>query len=199
MKFRIILKKLLFIHHLASLEDETLAKQVLTVQDHHDLPGLVSECKGYFKDYQLPNILKQKMTRNKWKGLVKKAIQTANAKELKSDMSSYRKLENSELLLEDFGRQPYLKQLNLTDSRTKFKYRTKMTQYVKMNYSSETRYSEDLWRCDSCRTKIDSQNHVLWCSSYASLREGKDLSSDGDLCSYLQKVFEIRHELNILK
>ena len=83
MKFRIILKKLLFIHHLASLEDETLAKQVLTVQDHHDLPGMVSECKGYFKEYQLPNILKQKMTKNKWKGLVKKAIQTANEKELK--------------------------------------------------------------------------------------------------------------------
>ena len=110
-------------------------------------------------------------------------------------MSSYRKLDNSELLLEDFGRQPYLKQLNLTDSRTK----TKMTQYVKMNYSSETRYSQDLWRCDSCRSKIDSQNHVLRCSSYASLRKGKDLSSDADLCSYLQKVFEIRHELNFLK
>jgi hypothetical protein len=88
----------------------------LTVPDHHDLPGLVSEFKGYFKDYQLPNILKQKMTRNKWKGLVKKAIQTANAKEFKSDMSSYRKLENSELLLEDFGRQPYLKHLNLTET-----------------------------------------------------------------------------------
>ena len=106
MKFRIILKKLLFIHHLASLEDETLAKQVLTVQDHHDLPGMVSECKGYFKEYQLPNILKQKMTKNKWKGLVKKVIQTANAKEFKLDMSSYRKLENSEHLLEDFRRQP---------------------------------------------------------------------------------------------
>ena len=112
------------------------------MQDHHDLPGMVSECKGYFKEYQLPNILKQKMTQNKWKGLVNKAIQTANAKELKLDMSSYRKLENSELLLEDFGRQPYLKQLNLTDSRTKFKYQTKMTQYIKMNYSSETRYSK---------------------------------------------------------
>ena len=95
-KFRIILKKLLFIHHLASLEDETLAKQVLTVQDHHDLPGMVSECKGYFKEYQLTNILKQKMTKNKWKDLVKRAIQTANANELKSDM--FRKLENSELV-----------------------------------------------------------------------------------------------------
>jgi hypothetical protein len=79
------------------------------------------------------------MTRNKWKGLVKKVIQTANTKELKSDMSSYRKLDNSELLLEDFGRQPYLKQLNLSDSQTKFKYRTKMTQYVKMNYLSENK------------------------------------------------------------
>ena len=193
------MKKLLFIHHLTSLEDETLAKEVLTVQDHHDLPGLVSECKGYFEKYKLPNILKQKMKKSKWKGLVKKAIQTANAEELRSDMDSYRKLENSELLLEDFRRQPYLTELNLADCRTKFKYRTKMTQYIKMNYSSEIRYSEDLWRCDSCRTKIDSQSHVLWCSSYASLREGKDLSSDADLCSYLQKVMEIRHERNISK
>jgi hypothetical protein len=60
-----------------------LAKLFLFSLKHHDLPGLVSECKGYFKEYQLPNILKQKMTKNKWKCLVKKAIQTANEKELK--------------------------------------------------------------------------------------------------------------------
>ena len=114
-------------------------------------------------------------------------------------METYRKLEESELLAEDFGRQPYLKELNLEGARTKFKYRTKMTQFVKMNYSSDPKYSEDLWRCQSCRTKIDSQNHVLWCPSYANLREGKDLDSDKDLCEYLQEVFRIRHKLEIMK
>ena len=41
MKYRIIMKKLLFPHHLTNLEDTSLAKQVLTVQDKH-------KCKEYF-------------------------------------------------------------------------------------------------------------------------------------------------------
>ena len=114
-------------------------------------------------------------------------------------MTKLTKTENSELVGEEFGRKPYLKQLNLSDARTKFKYRTKMTQYVKMNYSSSAQYAEDLWRCQSCQSKIDTQSHVLWCSSYSSLREGKNLDKDEDLCNYLQEVFKIRHNLEIMK
>jgi hypothetical protein len=110
--------------------------------------------------------------KNVWKSLVKKKILEDNSKELKEELSKY---------------------------RTKFKFRTKMTQYVKINFSNSTQYSEDLWCCDSCRTNIDSQNHVLWCGSYASLREGKDMRKDDDLCTYLQEVFKIRHKLEILK
>jgi hypothetical protein len=99
-------------------------------------------------------------------------------------METYRKLEETELLAEDFGRQPYLKKLNLEGARTKFNYRTKMTQFVKLNYTSDPKYSED---------------HVLWYPSYASLREEKDLDSDEDLCAYLQEVFRIKHILEIMK
>ena len=199
MKYRIIMKKLLFLHHLVGLDDQSLAKQVLSVQDHHDLPGLVTECKDLIVKFKLPNILKIRKSKNVWKSLVKKKIIEENSKELKEELSKYRKLEESEFLEEEFGRQPYTKQLDLASVRTKFKFRTKMTQYVKMNFSNSTQYSEDLWRCDSCRTNIDSQNHVLWCGSYASLREGKDMRKDEDLCTYLQEVFKIRHKLEILK
>ena len=72
MKFRIIAKKLLFVHHLTNLGDQSLAKEVLTLQDHHNLPGLVSECKDYFQKYQLPGIFKEPMKINKWKSLMKK-------------------------------------------------------------------------------------------------------------------------------
>ena len=103
------------------------------------------------------------------------------------------------MVQEESGRKPYLKELDLSSVRTKFKFRTKMTQFVKMNYSSSIEYSEDLWRCQSCRTKIDTQTHVLWCPEYMSLREGKNLDSDKDLCEYLQAVFRIRQKLEILK
>ena len=126
-------------------------------------------------------------------------MEEENSHELKKTILGYSKLEDLELETEKCERKPYVKQLNLSSVRTKFKYRTKMTQHVKMNFSSSIKYSEDLWQCDSCRSKIDTQSHVLWCSSYASLREGKDLKSDRDLCNYLQEVFKIRHKLEIRK
>ena len=61
MKNRIIIKKLLFLHHLVGLDKQSLAAQV---QDHQDLPGLVSECKDLISKYKLPNILKSKMSKN---------------------------------------------------------------------------------------------------------------------------------------
>ena len=195
MKFRIIAKKLLFVHHLTNLEDQSLAKEVLALHDHHNLPGLMAGCKDYFQKYQLPGIFKEPMKINKWKSLVKKKMHEANSKELKSEIQTYRKLEKSDLLTEAAGRQPYTKDLQLSDARTKFKHRTQMSQYVKMNFSSDVKYAEELWRCNSCETSIDSQSHVLWCPSYASLREGKHLDSDQDLCEYLREVFKTRHRL----
>ena len=79
MKYRIILKKLLFLHHLKSLDNSTLAKQVLQVQDIHELPGLVSECKEYIDKYNLPNILKISLSHNIWKCKVKKKMEEENA------------------------------------------------------------------------------------------------------------------------
>ena len=74
MKYIIIIKKLLFLHHLKSLDNSTLAKQVLQVQDNHELPGLVSECKEYIRQYSLPNILKTYLSHNVWKCKVKKKM-----------------------------------------------------------------------------------------------------------------------------
>ena len=199
MKFRIILKKLMFLHHLKSLDDSTLAKQVLIVQDTNLLPGLVAECKEYIYKYRLPNILKVTMTHNEWKAKVKNMIKQENEKELKEQILKSKKLEDSDLPEEEFGRKLYLEELDLTSARTKFKFRTKMSQYVKMNYSSSPEYSQDLWRCHSCRTKIDTQAHVLWCPEYSTLREGKSLESDQDLCEYLREVFRIRQKLEIIK
>ena len=44
MKYRIIKRKLLFFHHLATLSTGSLAKEIFEVQKQMNLPGLVSEC-----------------------------------------------------------------------------------------------------------------------------------------------------------
>ena len=74
-----------------------------------------------------------------------------------------------------------------------------MTQYVKMNFMGEIKYMKDLWRCDSCQTKIDNINHVLCFPSYIELRAGKDMDNDTDMASYRHDVMLIRSKLDIQK
>ena len=111
----------------------------------------------------------------------------------------YKKCVKSFLVDETFQVRDYISTMLPHDARTMFKYRTSMTEHVKMNYSSDPKYKADLWKCDSCQVAIDTQQHVLWCPSYSELRVGKDLSSDKDLTGYLRDVLLIREKLNLKK
>ena len=44
MEFRILEKKLMFLHHLYHLEESSLAKEVVHIQTSNGLPGIVEEC-----------------------------------------------------------------------------------------------------------------------------------------------------------
>ena len=72
MKNRILLRKLLFLHHLATLPDTSLAKEVYTLQTQLNLPGLVDECQDFLRDHELSAI--DKYTRCQWKRLIKQII-----------------------------------------------------------------------------------------------------------------------------
>ena len=86
-----------------------------------------------------------------------------------------------------------VKNLDLQQARTKFKFRTSMTQHVKHNQKNNESYAAALWKCEECGLQ-DTNLHLLTCTGYESLREGKDLSVDKQLCDYLQKIFIIRNE-----
>ena len=74
-----------------------------------------------------------------------------------------------------------------------------MSQYIKRNYQNDRGYTRDQWKCDSCRTMIDTQSHVLWCHEYKNLRMEKDLKNDKDLVKYIQEVLKIRSKTNHTK
>ena len=86
--------------------------------------------------------------------------------------------------------------MTLQQSRMQFKIRTQMTK-CKMNYSSNMKNRESLWKCDSCQTNIDTQKHIMWCPAYKELREGKSLESDIDIAQYFRNVLKIREKLNL--
>ena len=191
MKYRIIREKLFFINHILHLEDGTLAKQILMEQHTYDMPGLAREVKTFLSELDLPDCFSEEIPKTKWKNMVKKATARENEKEVREATCSFKKMKNKNLQLEKFECKEYLSSLPLGKARTLFKHKYSMTENVKMNFKGDHSFSKSLWKCSVCRNQ-DTESHILWCPGYQDLREGLDLNIDSELCSYLQKVFQMR-------
>ena len=92
----------------------------------------------------------------------------------------------------DLSIEPYVQDMKLRDARTFFRLRTQMLP-AKFNMKSSPKFSNESWKFDFCK-KIDSQSHIKWCSSFAPLREGRNINDDKDLVNYIQQVFKIRED-----
>ena len=191
MKYRIMLSKITFLHHIINLDPGSLAKQIQKTQERYQTPGLTSEVLRYMEELNLPNCLEVKFTKAKWKNLVKKAIQEANEKDIRQSIEPYKKMKHLDIENEKFECKQYLSSLPLEKARTMFKHKFKMTEKVKMNYKNDQEYSNSLWRCNSCSNQ-DTESHLLWCPGYSDMRKDLNLKDDADLCSYLQKIFAAR-------
>lgn len=76
MKYRILMKKLLFLHHISSLPDSCLAKENYIIQKELHLPGLVKECEAFLIENGIYNI--EQYTKIQWKKVVKQIILKLN-------------------------------------------------------------------------------------------------------------------------
>ena len=99
---------------------------------------------------------------------------------------------------ESYGKKAYLTEMTFYNARINFSLRARMFD-CKMNKMNNKKYKDDMWRCDSCESCIDSQSHILYCPAYKQLREGKTLSSDEDIVTYFREVLVIRMKLNLNK
>ena len=125
----------------------------------------------------------QKIVCNIWSNL--------NEKSWGTKIKKYKKLDYKELVKEKFQTKPYLKNLNLADARLRFALRTRMTMTVQANYKGDQTFKSNGWKCQECQV-LDTQEHVVRCPIYISLRNGKDLSSDRDIVEYFRRVIDIR-------
>ena len=190
MKLRVVHKKLLFLHHLATLDDDSLAKQVFNVQSKLALPGLVQECQEYLVKFGIVDITKY--SKPQWKLLMQKNIQSLNREILLDTMkTSYKKLDHKKCTEDKFELQPYLTNLQTNQARQQFRLRSFMTKTVKMNFPSDVGFKKQLWKCQHC-PNIDTQAHIQHCPAYEHLRAGKNLDNDQDMVKYFQQVIAMR-------
>ena len=194
MENRILQNKLLFYHHLLNLGEDALAHQVAIIQQKYGYPGLISECVKIADKLNLPDITNGQYSKLQWKRLVKEKIQQKNKDDfLNSIKGSYKKLDFKSLSEEKFEIKSYFKELGMHDARLYFRSRCKMLKSVKMNFKNHPPYLKDQWKCSGC-SMVDSQEHLLWCPGYATIREGKDLSNNGDLVGYYREILRLRDE-----
>jgi hypothetical protein len=129
MTLRIAQKKLLFLHHLSTLEDDSFAKQVYNVQNKLALPGLVQECEEYLVKFGICNT--SKYSKAQWKTPIQKSILKLNRETLLDTMKrSYKKLDNRQFAEETYQLQPYLNSLQTNQARLDFRLRSFMTKTV---------------------------------------------------------------------
>ena len=194
MKYRILKSKLLFLHHVSTLPENSLAREFFETQKSYHLPGLLTECRDFLIKYEIKNF--QTYSKQQWKRCIKDCILRENEAELHEKVKTYKKLDFKDFSSENFAVKDYLRALNMTDARFKFKLRSSMTPTVKMNFKSDAKFAAQLWKCDGCADgqigNVDTQLHILWCEGYADLRQDKDLNNDEHLVSYFRSVISRR-------
>ena len=129
---------------------------------------------------------------------IKKEIKNECKSMLIKNINEKDKLIECDMKNEEFETKMYIREMKMEDARIKFKLRTKMIN-AKFNYKNDPMNAQTLWRCDSCQSAIDTQNHILWCPAYSDLRDGKDINNDTDIIEYFKKVMKIRDKLKINK
>ena len=98
MKYRVLQKKLLLLHHIASLPDSCLAKEVYDLQKNLNLLGLVAECRNVLFDNNIFVDI-ESYTKYQWKRLVKKIICKLNKDELVKMSKKYQKIDYKWILM----------------------------------------------------------------------------------------------------
>ena len=77
------------------------------------------------------------------------------------------------------------------NARLRFKIWARMTPTVRMNFGNNREYRCKGWACPDCQAP-DTQEHVLTCNAYHSMREGRNLENDSDLVKYFDLVISHR-------
>ena len=193
MSNRIIEKKLKFIYHVAHLSEDSLASEVLKVQQRLEL-GLWAEILQFMRDLNIEVRELYELTKQQWKSRVKEAIIEKNKSDLLQAIKSYKKLNYNELKDEEFKTRSYFEELTLSEAQVAFAIDTKMLNTVKSHFPSNKEFEDQVWACQNC-TRVDSIRHLIRCPFFEDLRVDKDLKTNNeDIVKYFREIIKIRLE-----
>ena len=186
------MKKLLFYHHLLQLPDSALAKEIINKQIEKDLKfGFVSECEQFLSELKISDD-PSSYSKYRWRCLIKSRIHDKNRLDILTEVQSYKKLDYDKLVTEEYGLQPYLKNMTVPLARTCFASRAMMLSSVQMNFKNNPEFRANDYRC-GCG-EYDHQVHLTSCPQYKHLKEGLNMETDTGLVRFYQLVIREREK-----
>ena len=210
MQSRVMKMKLIMLHHVASLPENTLAHASYEAMVNHDLPvGLAAECAPLLNEFGIADI--KKYTKIQFKRIIKKKMREYDKKMIVEMSKKYKKIAQSSFPEDDFCMKTYFKSLPVDSARWKFRIFSHMTPLA-MNQKSRKKYRERGWLCLGCKGSpppwgvqgqrdgdqggddggLESDQHIFRCWAYADLAKGKLMSRDEDVISFYKQVLERR-------
>ena len=218
---RILLQKVLFIHHLATLPQDSLAFDFYHAQktNPNTYPGVVAEVQEFLNEHKIQNI--EKYNKYQFKRFIKNLIWEKDRNDVLNMMKGYKKIDYDKCSKKKHEMRGYFRNMNVADSRMAFKIQNYVVPTIRLNFKSDKKFKAEGWLCPDCRVSgsdaseterisysearvtagnikqpggyLDSQEHVLkHCVMNEELRCGKDLDDLGDCITIMSQVIARR-------
>ena len=145
MPLRILKEKLFLYHHISCLPENSVANQMMTIQETFCFPSLRNEISDFLSQFEVVDV--KKYSKSKWKDFVNKSISELNRIQLLDDIKSYKKLDFWELACEEYKIKDYFLHLNLDNARIFFRARAKTVTSCSTHFFSDEANIKSMFEC----------------------------------------------------
>ena len=190
MPLRILKETLLLYYHILCLPVSSVAYRVLKIQENKNFPSLRDEVVDFLNKHEVNNV--QEFSKQSWRKYVREKILSMNREYILTGSKNYKKIDHVSMACEDFGMKDYFNNLNLADSRLKFRERSHCMTSCRTDYPSDLENIREMFSCYHC-DEIDTVDyHWKSCEGYKHLRANRNLNIDSDLCGYYRDIIKLR-------
>ena len=186
-------RKLLLYHHITTLPSTTLAHQFLQVQEELNFPSLKDEIEEFLTEHEIVDV--RKYSKEHWKDFVKEKIVQKNRIFLLEGRKKYKKLDIHSLALEEFGLKEYFLNLNLSDSRMKFRVRSQCVNTCQSHFPSNHGYAMNSFQCINCSEfEIDQLSHWHRCHFFKDMIEKVNTQDEKSVLQFYRSIIKLRQD-----
>ena len=187
-------EKVMLMHHVRNLGDETLAKQIYMEQKENKWPGLVQETEEICRKLGMESVHTTWLDAKSYKKMLTLALHKENESRIKTQAQNKSKCEK--IFEEKYGQKTYLKEKDIEKSRFQYKSRFKLLSFAG-NFGNDKRFAKSDWLC-RCKTTREEESHLMEgsCTVYGHIRRSfGDLKDEEELILFFKEVMEERERL----